>query len=138
MTIQTTLKRYIRFVDAGVSLNPDGSKERLMLGAMGLAGETGEVVDALKKHLFHDNELDMEALRLELGDVFWYFMLLLRTLNMSLDGVVDANIRKLTDRYPDRHMVRDTEQLSFEFEPVDEPVDEPVAKAPLDFNYDGF
>lgn len=44
----------------------------LNLGAMGLAGEAGEVADLLKKVLFHDRELDRDKLIQELGDVRWY------------------------------------------------------------------
>ena len=40
--------------------------------AMGLAGEAGECTDIIKKHLFHDHELDREHLAKELGDVAWY------------------------------------------------------------------
>ena len=40
--------------------------------ALGLAGESGEVCDLLKKHWGHRQPLDREKLKKELGDVLWY------------------------------------------------------------------
>ena len=118
------LDTYEAFVDKGVSLDPDNRKQRLNLAAMGLAGEAGEVVDHIKKHIFHGKPLDADALLLELGDVLWYYMLLIRTLNTTIDEVVVANVAKLQARYPERH--------------TDTGVEEPAVKAPLDFTYDEF
>ena len=120
--IQAILQEYFKFVDNGVILDPDNWKQRLNLGAMGLAGEGGEVVDHIKKCWFHDKDIDREYIVLELGDMLWYYSLILRTLNLSLDEVISANIKKLTERYPERH--------------IDTGVEEPVVKAPLDFEYD--
>ena len=46
--------------------------------AVGLSGETGEVADVLKKHLYHGDLLDRVALTKELGDAFWYWFALLQ------------------------------------------------------------
>lgn len=40
--------------------------------ALGLVGETGEVVDLIKKHIGHSHPLDRAKLVKELGDVEWY------------------------------------------------------------------
>ena len=42
------------------------------LAFLGLIGETGEVADILKKHLWHGADLDREHFIEELGDVAWY------------------------------------------------------------------
>ena len=39
---------------------------------LGLSGETGEVVEHVKKHLYHGRELDLDMVAEELGDVLWY------------------------------------------------------------------
>lgn len=44
--------------------------------ALGLAGEAGEVVDLLKKSWGHGHPLDVEKLKKELGDTFWYVVAL--------------------------------------------------------------
>lgn len=75
--------------------------ERLANGALGLAGEAGEVCDDLKKHLFHGHALEREDLLRELGDVLWYITLLADAVCCSLDDVAKANIDKLKARYPE-------------------------------------
>lgn len=50
-------------------------KDQIKNGAMGLIGESGEVMDVLKKHLFQSTEnapFPYEKLADELGDVMWY------------------------------------------------------------------
>lgn len=84
------------------TLRPEmGERDRLLIGALGLCGEAGEVVENLKKALFHDHPMDTVALRNELGDVLWYWVLLCDTLGLSLDDVIDANVQKRRRRYPD-------------------------------------
>lgn len=68
---------------------------------LGLAGETGEVVDYLKKVLFHGHALSPEVVKKELGDVLWYVAVLADELGLDLDEVMAANIAKLRARYPD-------------------------------------
>lgn len=67
---------------------------------MGLAGESGEVIDYLKKVCFHGKGFDKENLILELGDLMWYFANLLKILDISFDDVLEKNIEKLLKRYP--------------------------------------
>lgn len=81
---------------------PDLSpRDRLLLGALGLSGETGEVVDSLKKMLFHDHPIDMQTICDELGDVLWYVVLLCDTLGFTLEDVMSFNVEKRRKRYPD-------------------------------------
>lgn len=49
---------------------PEGIRNLTWL--MGLFGETGEVVDLIKKHIGHSHPLDRDKLVKELGDVEWY------------------------------------------------------------------
>lgn len=96
-------EHYMKFVDAGVSLDNDEYRERLMLAGMGLGGEAGEVCDHAKKVAFHGKEMDRDALVKELGDVLWYFALMLHAHSLTLDEVMEANVYKLCDRYPRLH-----------------------------------
>lgn len=73
----------------------------LALGAMGLAGETGEVVDLLKKVIFHGKPLTEELrakLILEMGDVLWYFALLAKLVDVPLETIIERNVVKLVER----------------------------------------
>lgn len=67
---------------------------------LGLAGETGETIDVVKKHLFHKHGLDVEDLAKELGDILWYLSQLSLLFGISLEYVATKNIDKLTKRYP--------------------------------------
>ena len=77
----------------------EGEKNRLLNGAIGLAGETGEVAEIIKKYIFHGRELNKEHLVEELGDVIWYIMEIASTIGVSLDTVLQTNIDKLFERY---------------------------------------
>ena len=94
---------------------PDDPLYKLSLGAMGLAGESGEVVDHIKKVLFQGHVLDAEALMEEMGDVLWYLALLSDMLGCSLALLMEMNVKKLRARYPDGFDPR----RSQEREPVD-------------------
>ena len=68
--------------------------------ALGLCGEAGEFAEHVKKHMFMGKPLDSAHLAKELGDVLWYVALACEVLGISLQDVCDANIAKLSARYP--------------------------------------
>lgn len=68
--------------------------------SMGLAGESGELIDMFKKRLFHGHDLDRDETIKELGDVMWYVSAIANELDLSLDEVVKKNVVKLMKRYP--------------------------------------
>ena len=83
------------------TLYPDLSvNERLGLCGLGLVGETGEVADMLKKYLYHRNgkPLDVEKLKDELGDVLWYYFILLDTLGLTFEEMVRTDVPKYERR----------------------------------------
>ena len=67
---------------------------------MGLAGETGEVVDYLKKVLYQGKPYDIDKIADELGDLAWYVSALATTLDITLESIAQMNIDKLYKRYP--------------------------------------
>lgn len=92
------IKEYTREVHRTCHLQDQ--KELLTLTALGLAGEAGEIVDIIKKVLYHSHELDTSALRQEVGDLLWYLTLLCETAGFTLDQAMQANVEKLRKRYP--------------------------------------
>lgn len=74
----------------------------LMYLSMGLAGESGEVIEKLKKVVRNDGGVvsaeKREDLKKELGDVLWYLSQLAKTLGLSLADVAETNIKKIADR----------------------------------------
>ena len=72
----------------------------IVWNAIGLAGEAGEVVDNIKKAIFHQHGLNQTQLMKEIGDVMWYVAGLCTKLGFSLEDVMQQNIDKLIERYP--------------------------------------
>lgn len=73
----------------------------LVWNALGVAGEAGEIADAIKKSVFHRHILDKDKLREEIGDCLWYVAAICTKLGFSLDEVMEQNIEKLKRRYPE-------------------------------------
>ena len=79
------------------------SAQKVLCGVMGLAGESGECVDLVKKQLFQGHLPDKEKLITELGDVLWYCAELAEGLGVSLSEAAGRNLEKLSKRYPEGH-----------------------------------
>ena len=87
---------------AMTTLNKELSNEQALLnGCMGLCGESGEVIDLLKKHLSQGHDLNKEKMIEEIGDVAWYIAEIAYALNVDLETVLTKNIEKLKKRYPE-------------------------------------
>ncbi len=68
-----------------------------LTGILGLAGETGELADAYKKYMFQGHDLDLVE---EMGDVLFYYFVLLWCQGLSFEDVMKYNMEKLQERYP--------------------------------------
>lgn len=73
----------------------------LVTAALGLAGESGEVADHVKKFIGQGHHLDKNKLVEELGDLLWYVALASTALETDLEEIANINILKLKLRYPD-------------------------------------
>jgi NTP pyrophosphatase (non-canonical NTP hydrolase) len=79
-----------------------GEPMGLAYTALGLAGESGEVAEKVKKILrdkagIVDDESRL-AIQKELGDVLWYIAAVATELGLNLDEVAQANLDKLNSR----------------------------------------
>lgn len=77
--------------------------EQVMIAwnATGLAGEAGEVADLIKKGIFHQQGLDKDKVKKELGDVLWYVAALCTEFGFTMEEVMQHNIDKLKARFPE-------------------------------------
>lgn len=69
--------------------------------SLGLAGETGEVIELLKKAVRdkHDlNKVDRKELVKELGDVLYYWMIICDRFKIDPEHVMKMNVDKLVKR----------------------------------------
>lgn len=94
---------------AMTTLNPALSKDEILInGVMGLCGESGEAIDIVKKWFAQGHELDREKLIKELGDVAWYLAEIAHAIGVPLEDVLQRNIDKLKERYPDGFKTQDS------------------------------
>jgi len=85
--------------------------KRYVYPALGLAGESGEVLDLVKK-IFrnHGGKLTPEykqALKDELGDVLWYVTMLARDFGFELEDIAQMNLKKLDSRLRNNTLNKD-------------------------------
>ena len=97
-------KDFVDLSDRLVELNREGANiERLTTSGVGLAAESGEFLEIVKKMVFQGkpwNDDNREHLIIELGDVMWYVAQACMALEIDLDDVIKGNIKKLEKRYP--------------------------------------
>lgn len=75
------------------SLTPE--KCHLIHMAIGIAGEAGEILDAVKCHVFYNKELDLKNIDEELGDSEFYMEGLRQGVNMDRITTLVNNMNKL-------------------------------------------
>ena len=76
-------------------------QERLVIAALGLAGEAGEFANMVKKLTAHGHDIPTEKLAEELGDVLWYVAEAATACNLPLGEIAWENVNKLRRRYPE-------------------------------------
>lgn len=67
--------------------------------ALGLGGESGEVLEVIKKGLRPGGFIDVKKVVLEMGDVLWYLSALADDLGTDLTTIAQLNIEKLAERH---------------------------------------
>lgn len=77
--------------------------EQIMLdnAAMGLAGESGEFLDEVKKWCHHGVPMDRDRIMKELGDIRYYYTICYFLLETDDEEIKRLNHFKLAKRYPD-------------------------------------
>jgi NTP pyrophosphatase (non-canonical NTP hydrolase) len=96
-----TLSGFAYWVEAGWTRRVDSEQDatrELAVMSLGLAGETGEVIEHIKKEIRGDGPLDREKLKLELGDVLHYLLRIATRYNIDADEIMHANIEKIEAR----------------------------------------
>ena len=67
--------------------------------AIGISGEAGELLDAIKKATIYRKPLDIANVREECGDLLFYIVGILDSIDTELDSVIAENMAKLSTRY---------------------------------------
>lgn len=96
-------KRTVSDDYANIEMRMKGDKMVDLLHAgIGLATESAEFLDALKKTIFYGKQLDEVNLAEELGDLLWYIALAMNALDTDFEKQMQVNIDKLKLRYPEK------------------------------------
>lgn len=97
-----TLNEYQNYALETAIFQGRGEFSGLMYLGLGMAGESGEVTDNLKKAWRDDagaiTPMRKDAIKAELGDVLWYVAVLAADLGLTLEDVGRYNRDKLRSR----------------------------------------
>ena len=79
-----------------------GGPQGAIAPMLGLASETGSILNVYKKYLRDGIDLaaNREFLREELGDLLWYAAAVATACGLDLEDIAEANLRRTCDRYP--------------------------------------
>lgn len=78
-------------------MTPHGA--HLIHMVLGISGEAGELLDAIKKSVIYNKPLDVVNVIEELGDIEFYLEGLRQRIGITREQTIDANIAKLAKRY---------------------------------------
>lgn len=73
---------------------------KILHAAVGISGESGELLDAVKKTWIYGKELDCENIIEECGDLLFYITAILIHTKSGLNDAFEHNYKKLSKRYP--------------------------------------
>ena len=88
------IEHYAEFVESMILTEGDA---RVTENTLGLAGETGEIAEKIKKY-YRDGVIDKKDLQKEFGDVIFYWFALHGAMGMDPSKSIEANMIKLSDR----------------------------------------
>jgi NTP pyrophosphatase (non-canonical NTP hydrolase) len=69
---------------------------------IGVATEAGELLDVYKKNLAYRKPMDRVNIGEEIGDCLWYLINLCDMLKIDPETVMELNVAKLRERYPEK------------------------------------
>ena len=86
-----------------LELDYDANVPKLLTAALGLAAESGEFTEVVKKIILQGkpyNEENVFHMKRELGDICWYIAQACMALDTTFDEIIEMNVDKLKARYP--------------------------------------
>lgn len=99
------------------------AKVDLLHMAVGISGEAGELLDAVKKHTVYNKDINRENIVEELGDLEFYMEGLRQVLKIGREETLEANITKLATgknaRYKDGYTDAAAQARTDKMDPAD-------------------
>lgn len=69
--------------------------QRGIHACLGLATETGELVDAIKRYIRYGKPVDAVNIKEEFGDICWYMALIADQYGFTFEDAMNSNVEKL-------------------------------------------
>lgn len=90
-----------------------GGPQGAIAPMLGLASETGSILNVYKKYLRDGIDLaaNREFLREELGDLLWYVAAVATAFGLDLEEIATTNLQRTRDRYPTEHQLYQRDEL---------------------------
>lgn len=103
------VEEYMRFEDSVKrTLNVIDKNKALNEACLGIASESGEIINEVRKHLYQGHELNLDKVRDEFGDVCAYLGQLAVTLGFTFNDAMHDNIIKRMKRFPKGFTTKDS------------------------------
>lgn len=107
---QTWVRKCWDYTDDSVPLRRLNQRDDMIMN-LGLAGETGEVLEIIKKHVrSRAKKIDIEHLKEELGDVLYYLTMIAARYKIELQDIMDYNYIKCEKRKAEKLAKRNKEK----------------------------
>jgi len=87
----------------------DSPELEISTWGLGIAGEAGDVASCIKKTFAHKND-KREGIKENIGDMLWYAAMICNFFNWNLEEVLDENVKKLAERYPQGFTEKDAQR----------------------------
>jgi NTP pyrophosphatase (non-canonical NTP hydrolase) len=71
--------------------------------ALGISGESGEIMEHIKHDIFGGECVDKMKLAKELGDILWYVTAMATSYDIHMEDIIGLNLHKLRHRYRNSH-----------------------------------
>ncbi len=88
----------------------DNQESELSSWGLGVAGEAGDIASCIKKLLFHKNDSIKEGIKENIGDMLWYTSMICNSLGWDFEKILEENIKKLKERYPQGFTEKDAQR----------------------------
>lgn len=95
------LKEYIKQSER--TMSDKGFSMNMLHASLGIVTETAELLDAYKKHIFYDKPLDLVNIQEEIGDIFWYLAIPLRSLEKRRMDICINQFNLEFERYESKY-----------------------------------
>jgi len=112
----TVLDVYAQWVNSIWNWHPKRKKKETLrddfIMTVGLGGETGEVLEILKKKVRSNGSFNKQHLQEELGDVLYYLVKIANSHGITFEDILVGNYLKLEERLKQKSTVKKPERKS--------------------------